>query len=184
MVKALSDLGWLDPANQLWLKDGMTWAQIQQKAIGAASVAEEDLIAKIDQRCNFASSDDRDQILSGFRWMGLFSDHVPTLHGNLLDTLSAQLEKLCSFQPGERDLVILQHKFVVEWKDGSKNTITSTLELFGDPDGYSGMSKAVGLTCGIATQMLLDGFEPMNRRGLIAPYTRDICDPLRIKIEA
>jgi Saccharopine dehydrogenase C-terminal domain len=37
--------------------------------------------------------------------------------GNLLDTLCAQLEKLMSFKPGERDLVMLQHKFVVEWSD-------------------------------------------------------------------
>jgi saccharopine dehydrogenase (NADP+, L-glutamate forming) len=52
--------------------------------------------------------------------MGLFSDKEPaTVHENLLDTLSAQLEKFCSFQPGERDLVMLQHKFVVAWKDGS-----------------------------------------------------------------
>lgn len=35
-----------------------------------------------------------------------------------MDTLSGQLERKMSFQPGERDLVMLQHKFVVEWKDG------------------------------------------------------------------
>ncbi|KAF4971536.1 hypothetical protein FZEAL_9820 [Fusarium zealandicum] len=87
-------------------------------------------------------------------------------------------------KPGERDLVILQHKFVVEWADGSQNTITSTLELFGDPEGYSGMSKAVGVTCGIATQMLLDGFAPLNKPGVFAPYTRDICDALRVEVEA
>lgn len=52
--------------------------------------------------------------------MGLFSDEAPAVQENLLDTLSAQLATLCSFQPGERDLVMLQHKFVVEWKDGSE----------------------------------------------------------------
>lgn len=54
--------------------------------------------------------------------MGLFSDKVATLHGSLLDALSAQLEKLCIFKPGERDLVILLHGFVVEWKDGTEVT--------------------------------------------------------------
>src|SRR5687767_2749805 len=39
------------------------------------------------------------------------------------------------------------------------------------------MSKAVGVTCGIATQMLLDGFPPLNRPGVLAPYTKEICDP-------
>jgi hypothetical protein len=51
--------------------------------------------------------------------MGILSSEKATITGgNLLDTLCAQLEKLMSFQPGERDLVMLQHKFVVEWADG------------------------------------------------------------------
>ena len=55
------------------------------------------------------------------RYFGLFSSEKATIRGgNLLDTLCGQLEKLLSFQPGERDLVMLQHKFVVEWKDGNK----------------------------------------------------------------
>jgi saccharopine dehydrogenase (NADP+, L-glutamate forming) len=57
------------------------------------------------------------------RWMGLFFDKAASIHENLLDTLSTGLDKLCSFQPGERDLVMLQHKFVVKWKDGSEASI-------------------------------------------------------------
>lgn len=53
--------------------------------------------------------------------MGLFSSEPATVvEGNLLDTLCAQLEKLMTFGPGERDLVMLQHKFVVEWPHGEK----------------------------------------------------------------
>lgn len=51
--------------------------------------------------------------------MGLISTEQTTVRGgNLLDTLCARLEKKLSYQPGERDLVMLQHKFVVEWQDG------------------------------------------------------------------
>lgn len=32
--------------------------------------------------------------------------------------------------------------------------------------------------------MLLDGFPPLNRPGVLAPYTKEICDPLRAKVEA
>jgi saccharopine dehydrogenase (NADP+, L-glutamate forming) len=53
------------------------------------------------------------------KWMGILSSEKATIVGaNLLDTLCARLEKLMSFGPGERDLVMLQHKFVVEWADG------------------------------------------------------------------
>lgn len=61
--------------------------------------------------------------------------------------------------------------------------MTSTLELLGDPDGYSAMAKSVGVTCGIATQLLLDGHSALNRCGVLAPYTKDMCDPIRDLVE-
>jgi saccharopine dehydrogenase (NADP+, L-glutamate forming) len=39
-VQTLASLGWLDQDHKEWLKYGMTWAQIQQTAIGAASTDE------------------------------------------------------------------------------------------------------------------------------------------------
>ena len=79
------------------------------------------LIASIRERCKFPSEAESDRIISGMRYFGLFSSEKATIRrSNLLDTLCGQLEKLLSFQPGERDLVMLQHKFIVEWKDGKK----------------------------------------------------------------
>ena len=53
--------------------------------------------------------------------MGILSSEKATvIDGNLLDTLCAQLQKLMSYETGERDLIMLQHKFVVEWQDGQK----------------------------------------------------------------
>jgi hypothetical protein len=37
-----------------------------------------------------------------------------------LDTLCAQLEGLMKYEQGERDLIMLQHKFIVEWQDGKQ----------------------------------------------------------------
>ncbi|EKJ70702.1 hypothetical protein FPSE_09212 [Fusarium pseudograminearum CS3096] len=184
LVKALIELGWLDTTTKTWLRDGMSWAEIQQKATGAASDTEADLMARVDELCTFSSPDQRGKVLAGLKWMGLFSGEVPTIRETLLDTLSDRLNMLCSFKPGERDLVMLQHKFVVQWKDGTKNTITSTLELFGEPNGYSAMSKSVGLTCGIATQLLLNGDPAFNKPGVLAPYSREICEPIRTRVEA
>lgn len=57
----------------------------------------------------------------GMRWLGLFSTEPASIkNGNIFDTLCHQLAKLLSFKPGERDLVMLQHKFIVEWRDGKK----------------------------------------------------------------
>jgi hypothetical protein len=31
--------------------------------------------------------------------------------------------------------------------------------------------------------MLLDGFAPFKQPGVLAPYTKEICEPLRAKVE-
>ena len=69
----------------------------------------------------FPNEGEAHRIISGLRWIGLFSNEKATVRdGNLLDTLCAQLETLMAYAPGERDLVMLQHKFHVEWADGTE----------------------------------------------------------------
>ncbi|KAI9830160.1 MAG: hypothetical protein M1819_005837 [Sarea resinae] len=183
-IKALFDLGWLDAGEKDWLKEDLTWAQIQQKVIGTENATESCLVARVKEICKFSSDSESDRIISGMRWFGLFSNEQAVVRGgNLLDTLSHHLDELVSYQPGERDLVMLQHKFVVEWRDGKTDTLTSTLELLGDPKGYSAMAKSVGVTCGIATQLLLDGNPAFNVPGIIAPYKKEVCEPIREALE-
>ena len=45
------------------------------------------------------------------------------------------------------------------------------------------MSLAVGVTCGIATQLLLDGHPALSKPGVLAPYKKEICDPIRVLVE-
>lgn len=140
------------------------------------------LSAKIAELCQFPSDAEKERIISGLKWIGLFSsEKVQPRAGNLLDTLCAALETRMSYGPGERDLVLLQHKFVVEYADGKKETITSTLERLGEPSGHSAMALTVGVPCGIAVQLVLDGV--LSTPGIQAPYDKSICDPIRELLE-
>ena len=62
-----------------------------------------------------------------------------------------------------------------------QDTLTSTLEAYGRPGGHSAMALTVGLPCGIATQLVLDGV--LNTPGVHAPYSKEICDPIRKILE-
>jgi len=44
------------------------------------------------------------------------------------------------------------------------------------------MAVTVGVPCGIATQLVLDGV--LSTPGVHAPYTKEICDPIRAVLES
>jgi saccharopine dehydrogenase (NADP+, L-glutamate forming) len=45
------------------------------------------------------------------------------------------------------------------------------------------MALSVGLTCGIATQLLMDGHPAVRTPGIVAPYKKNICDVIRDLLE-
>jgi len=113
--------------------------------------------------------------MAGLRWVGIFDEKI-LARGNPLDILCVILEKKTQFEKDERDIVMLQHKFEIENKDGNKETGTSTLVEYGDPKGYSVMAKLAGVSCGVAAKQGLDGI--MSERGILAPMSSKIDDPL------
>ena len=56
------------------------------------------------------------------------------------------------------------------------------MEAYGNPDGASAMATHVGIPCGIAVQLVLDNV--INTPGILAPYTPEICEPLRKVLES
>lgn len=176
-VKVLVDLNFLkDDANPIFEKP-LPWKEAFAQQIGAPSSKVEDLVATIKANATFVSEADQDRIIAGLKWLGLFSDKVNTPRGNALDTLCATLEELMQYEEGERDMVVLQHKFGIEWADGKTETRTSTLIDYGKIGGYSSMAKLVGIPCAVATQRVLDG-TLSSTPGLFAPMTPEINDPI------
>ncbi|KAJ9411632.1 hypothetical protein DTO045G8_539 [Paecilomyces variotii] len=178
-VKVLVDIGFLSDEEQSFLKEPIAWKEATQKILGATSSTEKDLLWAISSKTAFKDNDEKDRIVTGLKWLGIFSDAKITPKGNPLDTLCATLEEKMQFEEGERDLVMLQHKFEIENKDGSRETRTSTLCEYGAPTGsggYSAMAKLVGVPCGVAAKQVLDG--TISEKGILAPMNSRINGPL------
>lgn len=173
-VKALVDMNFLkDDANEIF-SSPIPWNEAVSKYLGAKSTSEADIVAKIDELTKFKDEADRERILAGMKWLGMFSETPITPRGNALDTLCATLESLMQYEEGERDLVILQHKFGIEWADGKTETRTSTLVDYGVPGGYSSMAKLVGVPCAVAVIEVLKHKGAFATPGLYAPMTPEI----------
>jgi saccharopine dehydrogenase (NADP+, L-glutamate forming) len=166
--------------SQDFLKKPISWKESTQNILTATSSSEQDLKWAISSKAKFKDAEEKERIINGLRWVGIFSDEKIIPRGNPLDTLCATLEKKMQFE-GERDFVMLQHKFEIENKDGSKETITSTLVEYGDPKGYSAMAKLVGIPCGVAVKQVLDG--TISEKGILAPMSSKINDPLMTELK-
>jgi len=178
-VKLLVEMGFLSDAENSALKEPIPWKEATQKILGASGNNEKDLTWAISSKSNFKDNEQKEQLLAGLRWIGLFSSEKIIPKGNPLDTLCATLEKKMQFEEGERDLVILQHKFEIENKDGSREVRTSTLCEYGAPigsGGYSAMAKLVGVPCAVAVKQVLNG--TISDKGVLAPMSSRINDPL------
>ena len=111
----------------------------------------------------------------------MFSSTLVHRKETLLDTLCATLEDKMQYEVDERDMVMLQHRFEIEWKDGAKETRTSTGLWFGVPGGESAMAVTVGVPCVITCQLILDGV--ITERGVLAPMNMKLCQPILSALE-
>ncbi len=169
-------MGFLSDEAQHFLNEPITWKEATQKILATSSSTEADLKSAIASKAYFKDAEEKERILAGLRWVGIFSDEKITPRGNPLDTLCATLEQKMQFEKDERGFLMLQHKFEVENKDGSKETRTSTMVEYGDPKGYSPMTKLVGVPCGVAVKQVLDG--TISEKVISAPMSSKINDPL------
>lgn len=174
-IKVLVQIGFLEETPIKALESPISWREATQVVLGTASSDSKELEAAVVAKAEFDSPEDQDRILSGLRWFGIFSDEKITPRGTPLDILCAVMEQKMQFEEGERDMVMLQHKFGIEHKDGSKETRTSTLVEYGN-EKYSAMAKLVGIPCAVAVQQVLNG--TLSEKGVLAPMNAKINNPL------
>jgi saccharopine dehydrogenase (NADP+, L-glutamate forming) len=184
-VQTLASLGFLSTEEHDFLKSDITWAEATAKILGATGHSEEDLNWAVSSKAKFPNNDEKERILAGLRWFDLFSTTKKIdPRGTPLDCLCASMEGKMQYFEGERDMVMLQHKFFIEHKDGRKETRTSTLVEYGEKEGsggYSAMAKLVGVPCAVTVLMVLNG--EIKQTGVLAPITPELADPIRVKLD-
>src|SRR5512141_787956 len=121
-------------------------------------------------------------ILSRFEWLGLFeAKPLPAATGSALDNLTALMVDRLRYGSGERDMVVLQHEFLVRTGSGRTERIVSTLVDYGVPGGDSSLSRTVGLPAAIGARLILEG--RFSAAGVHVPVEPEIYGPILDELE-
>jgi saccharopine dehydrogenase (NADP+, L-glutamate forming)/spermidine synthase len=169
-MKKIVDLGLLDEETKNWA--GMTYAGFLRNLLDEP--AETDLKKSLALKLNL---DENADVIQNLEWLGLLEETpLPLEEGSALDILGALMLEKLQYEPGERDMIILEHTFEASYPDGKKEKITSTLVDFGIPDGDSSMSRTVGLPAAIGTKLILEG--KIQELGVHIPVIPSIYIPI------
>ena len=119
-------------------------------------------------------------IIKGLNFFGLLSNastFAKPTESNL-ENLVAELDKKLKLNPGETDLIAMQHVFRIQPADSTKKPFTrrSSLIMIGEKNGPSAMSLTVGLPTAIGAQLILDG--KITLKGVIIPTEKEIYEPV------
>ncbi|HPW18861.1 MAG TPA: saccharopine dehydrogenase C-terminal domain-containing protein [Candidatus Aminicenantes bacterium] len=116
-------------------------------------------------------------VLDRLAWLGLFEDRpLPVAKGSAFDNLAALMVGKLAYGPGERDMIVLRHEFLVRTAAGRLERIVSSLIDYGVPDGDSSMSRTVGLPAAIGARLILEG--RFRAAGVQVPVLPEIYEPI------
>ena len=116
------------------------------------------------------------------KWLGMFDDEpVGLAEGTPAQILEHILKKKWAIQPGDKDMIVMWHKF--DFMDGDKmRKIHSYMVVKGENAEDTAMAKTVGLPLGIAAELILNN--KITTKGVKIPISEEIYDPILRVLES
>ncbi|EIM74803.1 saccharopine dehydrogenase-like oxidoreductase [Nitritalea halalkaliphila LW7] len=120
-------------------------------------------------------------LLEQVRWLGLLA-HTPMKQrkGSPAMLLQGVLEEKWALGLDDKDMIVMQHQFILQRPDGTRLERLSNLVVKGETQERTAMAKTVGLPLAIAVDLFLDGKIPLI--GLHIPVQKEIYLPVLEKI--
>jgi saccharopine dehydrogenase-like NADP-dependent oxidoreductase len=114
-------------------------------------------------------------------WLGYFSNEkVNISRGSTFDITADLMLKKMMLPEGGRDMVIMQHSFLIEKANGEKEVVKSRLLDFATSEDTS-IARTVALPAAIAVKMILNG--EITDKGVQIPIAKTIYEPVLNELE-
>lgn len=128
---------------------------------------------------NFMGMEADKDVIERIGWLGFFDKvKVEMKAGTPAQLLQHLLEKKWVLKQDDRDMVVMQHLFVIDTKGNTRlpGSIISSLVVKGDDPQHTAMAKTVGIPLGISVKNFLTG--KFNLSGVQIPTKKEIYLPL------
>jgi len=145
---------------------GKTYAQLTSEINGLnAHNLKEDIKTKF-------ALDDNHAGLKAIEWLGILDSRPLHLEkGSTFDLTSDLMIEKMMMEDNERDMVIMQHIFVVTRADGTREKIVSRMIDFGNKH-YTSIARTVALPAAICVKLILD--KRITETGVHIPIKKSI----------
>lgn len=124
------------------------------------------------------------QSTEALKWLGMYGSASKECFTKsvedrtIVDLFCRRLEERLKYGTIERDMVVMHHKIVAEFNDGSIEEHHSSLQAFGTEATMTAMCKTVGYPAAAAADLILTGQLDESKCGLLLPTTKDIYIPI------
>lgn len=173
-LDAIKELNLIDDTVQDY--ENLTYRDFVKKQ---SDIKSNDLEEAIAEKLNIEKDSTPIKALS---WLGLL-DNVPMnrKQDSAFEITSDIMIDKMWMDPTDRDMVAMQHIFLVKDKSGKLSVIKSRLLDFGDPSGFSSVAKTVALPAAVAVDNILNG--KIKLTGVHRPVVPEIYNPIMDTLE-
>jgi len=174
MICKMQDLGLYESGEHDF--SGMTYADVTRKLIGAPKDA-----PLKEALCSYLRLDPYSAVIMKLEWLGMLDQRpVPIQKGTMSRFVECMYAEKLGFAEGEQDLSVMEHRYVVKYKDRSV-VRRSTLIDYGTPDGDFSIARLTGLPPAIGAKLILEG--RITSKGVVAPTLPEVYEPELAELE-
>jgi saccharopine dehydrogenase-like NADP-dependent oxidoreductase len=131
---------------------------------------------------HYLKIDSDDTMWQKLVWLGLFEKKpVGLKNATPAQILQKILEEKWSLDPGDKDMIVMWHKFEY-LLNGVKKEMHSSMVYIGQNDVYTAMSDTVGIPAAIMAKRMLNGQVPYT--GVQLPLQPDVYRPILKELES
>jgi len=123
-----------------------------------------------------------EEVMTKLVWLDIFSDKkVGLKNASPAKILQKILEEKWQLDEGDKDMIVMQHRFEYTDADEQNKAIESSMVMKGESVSKTAMAITVGLPLAIATKMVAN--EDINLTGVHTPVIPELYNPILDELE-